>query len=398
MSMIKVKTFIQALNLFSEDPAKSKKFLEDKRLTQAEKTILSCFFLLRDNELEKAKTELEKLTEINNNIVLSQKNLLQGLILNNQGRFSEAISLIKKSLELLPKNDLTYFKFIALHNLFTISYNQKNGAEMKKMLVQMKSLKVKTQKEIIRLMRCEFVYHSFTNNVKEAMEILEEIDLVKPQMAESDIIAQLINEFKFFIKLEDFKKCQSLLAEMKSYRKFNLTENYNFMKKLLTHYLDNKPLYFQDHEFSHHPTLFNQLKIIQQLEEGKSDEAKFYWDKLQKTSPEIYHRDFTYHGEKCLFSVCLEKYLKSTPAIILGIEGDDASNKSELIINILEKNKAPISRDYLFECLWGRPAADKEDYVRLSRKIYRVKQSHGLDIQYKKGCYLLIKNKDKKAA
>lgn len=394
--MIKAKTFIHALSLFSTKPKKSKRFLEDKRLTQAEKTILRGYFLLRDSKFKEIKTLLDNISEITDPVVQSQFHLLSGIVHNNMNDFKTAQIEINRSLEFLHCKELKYFEFVARLNLFIVNYNIKNVVEMKKQLEFMKEFNSKDVKDKIRLLSCEYLYLLFVEKLEEAGKVLDSLDGLKSKMTESDIVPHLLQKFDYSIKMKDFSRAKSILAEMKKNRKFALSENYRYIKKMLEHYTDHKPLYFQDHEFEKQPILLYRIKVIQLMEERKLEEAAIWWNKLAELYPESFKENFQYSGPVNIFSLCFKLHQGAIQENIFEI--DESLDKTEVVIELLEKAQGPVSREVLFKLLWKREPKDKEDYVRLSRKIYRLKIQRNLNIEYRKGCYQLTSSTKKKAA
>ena len=108
--------------------------------------------------------------------------------------------------------------------------------------------------------------------------------------------------------LEELQQASGVLNELKQFRNYQLSENYNFMKKMLDHLTDGSPLYVYDHLFQNVPVLLHQLKVIQFLEEKNLDQARAHWEKLKSISPQIYGKAFEYHGSTCLFSLGLRMH------------------------------------------------------------------------------------------
>lgn len=394
--MIKAKTFIQALSLFSTQPKKSKRFLNDKRLTQAEKTILRGYFLLRDSKFKEVKSLLQNISEITDPVVQSQFHLLSGIVHNNMNDFKTAQIEIDRSLEFLPCEELKYFEFVARLNLFIIHFNLKNSIEMKKQLEAMRKFQLNDVKDKIRLLSCEYLYRSFEGNLDEAGLILASLGELKSEMTESDIVPYLLQKFEYFIKRGEIENARSTLVEMKKNRKFALSENYRYIKKLLDHYTDHKPLYFQDEEFEKQPILLYHIKVIQLLEERKLEEAAAWWAKLSGLYPDLYRENFQYFGPENIFAICFKRHQAALQKNV--IEIDESLDKTEAVIDLLQKAQGPVSREVLFKLLWKREPRDKEDFVRLSRKIYRLKVQRNLNIEYRKGCYLMTGSTKKKIA
>lgn len=389
--MVKVKTFIHALKTLSLDSIKAKTYLQDKRLTQNEKIILESFFYFRDNDLLAVTEGLSRITECSDPVVESQKQLLLGLTAINMSFFKKAVVHIEKSLELLKGQGLPYFEYIGLYNLFIIAFNQKNKGQMKSLLNKLKRLPLERPADQIMILRSFLNYYTFNNEFKKAHEMIEEIDLMEDELCESDAIGYQIDKINLSVKEENFEESLQILNQMKKYRKFHLTENFKFIKLLLDNLMKGAPLYFSDEQFNRVPLLYYQMKTIRALEEGQKSEAQIFWNKLAEINPEIYGEHFHFKGEKSLFSLALLKHLKNITAPEVAIDGD--CTQHEKLLLILERAKAPVSRDFLYQATYGKKAETKDDYQRLSKVIYRLKVKLHLDISLKKGCYFLSKNR-----
>lgn len=397
--MIKVKAFVAVLLQFSKNPKQAKRLSHDKRLSFAEKSIIQAFFLLRDNKLSEVLKCLEMVKGKLDPVVQTQKDLLMGMALNNLSRHQEAISFIEKSIngiQLLAIPELGYFKFIALHNLFVIYLNKKDEKNLTRVFKQIKSYSPQTDRELILIMRCQFNYCTFLNKYAEAKAVLEEIHHYKDKMLESDIAAHLLNQFDFHIKLKKFTKAQDTLDEMKSYRKYQLTANYNFMKILLNHHQQKTPVHFDQRDFKDYPLLQSQIMTIKALAERDHATANCHWVNLQRLDPHTYQDDFSYQGDECLFSLCLNHHLKLMNKHSL-IPITSAQGKLKHLKTILELAEIPVGKIELYQMIWGEEP-DKEELKKLAKNIYRLRIQHGLNIKLKHGCYFIEKESLKKAS
>lgn len=386
--MIKAKTFIEALNCFSTDPRRARRFLDDKRLAQNEKVILKCFFLLRENQHQEILTELSSITEIADPVVVAQKNLLLGITYNNLDQHHKAIACINESISQLKKYKLSYFEMIGDLNLFIIYQNLKDEKAMRGVLAHLKKLKITDPLSQIRILRCHFKYYVFMNKIEAAESTLDEISSLKKFMSDSDAIGLLVDQFEFSITKNDFTEARGILTKMKNHRAFASTEHYNFLKKLLDHQMDDKPLYVTNQDFVNSPILFHQIKVVQFLAEADTGEAQIAWKMLRNMNSNLYQDNFNYTGPICLFSICMEKHL-------------DKINTPEIIsdpISFLQNHEGPVRKEVLFKAFWGREPESKEDFAKLSKHLYDLKEKYGLNLKTQKGCYLLIKDDKKKAA
>lgn len=213
-------------------------------------------------------------------------------------------------------------------------------------------------------------------------------------MTDAQAIGVLLDIFDFYIKQEKLDKAKTVLDQMKKYRKFHLTENYNFMKHLLSNLQLNHPLWITDDDYSKIPILFHQIKCIQKLEQSNQIDALFHWNELKKIAPLVYQDEFQYQGDRCLFSLCLQKSLNNKSfKVDFEVQGN---NKTELLINFLKKNPGPQSKEVLYQLLYGKELSDKSDAFKLHQLISRMRvHLDNAEVEYKQGCYQL---KNKKTA
>lgn len=205
-------------------------------------------------------------------------------------------------------------------------------------------------------------------------------------MSEGDIISHLVCEFMFFVQCDELNHCDKILNEMKKYRKFQLTENFNFMKRLLAHLQTNAPVYFYENDFKSTPLLSLQLKLIHCFEEKNIAGAEKTWHELGKLNPESYLPGFHYVVRKYLFSLCLEKHhskRKDEPAR----QNFEELSKLDLLLKLLTPSEAPLSKENIYEQLWDEPPQFKEDLKKLTRLISRARLERGIDIKSRKCTY-----------
>jgi tetratricopeptide (TPR) repeat protein len=380
------KTFYRILQELNQTTHKSKQYLSDKRLTLTEKKIIEGHLLIRNNQNLKVIELFQSLSASPLPFVEAQRNLLLGVAFNNLSHYEEAGEHLRLSAQILDDFQFHHFRFNAWFNLFLVYLNSGKHREMKSTLQILGTIPDLSPTSEIRLLRCHFLYHSEVNETKKALEYLHLLKSRKPEMVESDVISHLVSEFIFFIKIDDFSHCQSTLEEMKNHRKFQLTENYNFMKVLLNHLIEDTPIYVYEHEFKGTPLLFHQIKLIQSLHSGAIPDAKQHWLALQNISDLHYGEAFVYEGPKSLFSLCLQKNLKNFDTLPV-IDGSENSSRKDLLVKILRQLKAPVSKDALFQMVWGRPVEDKEDIKRLGRLISKVRKDEHIDVQTRKDAY-----------
>lgn len=393
---MKCKTFDRFLREMNQAPQKLNQWLEDKRLTQLEKKIILGHSYIRNNQNQKVIEELSIIPDSEIEFVNAHKYLLLGIASNNLSHFKEAQQYLASATESMETLELHYYSFVSTFNQFMLFSNLRNHNGMKDVITKMRLIPLETKMQELRLLRCEFIYADETDQNELAFKHLKEIHRFKIDMVESDLISHLVAEFMFYIKLENFELAKATLTSMKAHRKFQLSENYNFMKKLLDHYMENAPIYAYDEDFKKTPMLLYQLKVIQALESRELDEAQKYWNELQNIMPSVYVNNFEYKDTKCLFSLCLEKH-KIKKVKTASVTKSDDQYKIPKLIALLKSSNVPLSKGHLFELLWGEPPQDKEELQRLTRLVYKARQSGQLDIQSRKGTYFIASPAKKKA-
>ncbi len=396
MSVLHPKTFILALQIFQQNPAKAKKYLNDKRLSLAERKILEAWFLLRDSKFKEIHQLLSTLTT-ESELILAQAHLVQGIAYNNQSDFIKSAEYLEKALIFFEQTQDQYHLFKTAYNLFITQLNLKSRPQMENCLQKMKVSK-QTDSQFVWILQCEFVYYSFTNAFKKAEGIMEDLELIKVDMSEPAIATYLIMKFDYFLKNARYQDCENVLNEMKSYRKFRFWENYLFMNNLLRHFLYQDPLYLYEKNFEQHPSLFYQVKVLLHFSENNLGLAQMAWNKLAETMPHVYKPNFDYQGDHCLFSLVLDQYAKKivqpSPMAI------DRTNKVKEAISYLQNHAQLMKKEDLYFSLWESYPQDKEDLSKLERIISRARKDYGATIQSRKGCYQLISlgNLEKKAS
>jgi hypothetical protein len=388
--MLKPKTFLKALEMLNHNLRKGKDFLKDKRLTQIEKNIIECFFLLKNSKSNEV-ISLLKHSKTEDPIIESQRKLFLGIAYNNLSFFKEAEIELKQAFLKIQNSDLIRQKFIVLNNLFILFLNQKNK---KQCLLTMNEMEKYVDHKIseVSFLRAKFNYNVLIDNEDKALATLESLKKLTKYMSEAQSSAFFLDQFLFYIKKEEFKLCHDLLKEMRFKRSFNTSANYNFMKVLLEHIDLNKPIYTNESDFKDYPLLLNQIKCLKFLEEGNLNEAERHWNELYKISSEIYSQTpFEYKGEKCLFSIALNKHqqnLKLNELISFKI---NSNHREDQLMEILSHSNIPIPQAVLYKMIWGQEAESKSEFNKLAQMIYSLKKKRNLTIKSRKSCYFIEK-------
>jgi tetratricopeptide (TPR) repeat protein len=383
------KTFNKVLIEFNLNPQRVKNYFEDKRMTLLEKKILEGYLYVRDNQNSQAILLVDSLAKSNYPFVEAQKFLLMGIAQNNLTQFAEAEKNLLQSLEIFNELQTVFFQFITRFNLFIIYHNINNKKMMKENLLVLERLKLVEHNQTKRLLRIKFMYHSHLNEIDEACKALKDIEPYLSQFSESDVISHLIVVFMFYLKIGELHKCQETLQSIKAHRKYQMSDNFKFMKRMLDHLMYNSPLYCYNDDFKSMPQLFHQFKVIQALEENNKEEADKHWQALKEMSPDHHLEEYDFRGPKCLFSVCLDKHKKVLRP--KGIASINEESKIKKLLHIIETTEYPIPKAMLYEQIWGKVPESKEDINKLARMIYKIKTKFGIDIKTRKGTYYIEK-------
>lgn len=368
-------------------PERSKKWMKDKLLDIPEKKILQGHLLLRDNRGSEVVQEIKKVPDTNHEFIDGHKNLLLGIAYNNIGNYAESELYLNLSIKQFRKNNISYHLFTALFNLLNVLSNVGRFSEMESVLNEMESLNPSEKLAQVRLIRARFIYACDINDIHRATELLDVIHSIRNDISEYDFAAHLICEFMFFIKIEEFHRAQETLKEVRKCRKFMASENYHFMKRLLSHLLNDDTIYVYQREFPDLTALFHQMKVIEMLQANDRSQALAHWGELQKEFPKLYQEDFTYKGDKNLFSLCLQKHLdqQGLSEVVLSLE----NSKSQNAFDILLRSSAPIRSTDLYRALYGENVKSKDDLTKLAILISKIRKKQHVRILSRKGTYQL---------
>lgn len=390
---MKEKTFYKILIEFTNSIEKTKRSLNDRRLTKIEKLIIEGHLHIRKNQNQEVLNLFLDSTPSELLFVESQRLLLIGSALNNLSHLMEAKKYILDSIKILETIEAPYFLFYSYHLLFTIHDNLHHPEMMAQTIKAMAPLH-KTKRQEAQFLMCQFCYEQLAQNFDQAKIHLHEINQRLEDMTEGDTVRHLVDTFAFYVMIGDLHAADEVLASLKSHRNYQLTENYNFMRKMLDHLISDTPLYIYDHQFQDIPILLHQLKVIQCLEAKNTNEALHHWDQLRAYAPQTYRQAFEYQGPVCLFSLGLKKHAYPLE-ITIDVSGE---TKFDQLYSILKSAQKPVPGALIYELLWGREPVEKEDLKKVSRLISRLKSEKNITIEYRKGAYSITQEKISKAS
>jgi hypothetical protein len=386
--------FIECIDCLHQDVRKLKRLLNDNRMTQVEKKIIKAWLEIRNSNFEQAKLLLDQASYIDCEIINAHYQLVKAIMFNNCGQFDYAKKLYKKIL--VPLSKKAKFRrsyMLALENKFILELNLKNTTEIAQIIKHYKKSGIETNLEKINYLRMIFNLKVLENNYEAAKKTLNDLETLKKFMSELQIASHIIDRFDFHFKLDQYHACMNDLNDLKKHKKFYLSSNYKFMQALLNFIVDHKPLYLYPQYFMDFPILYYQVNTLLSLEASDLTQAKNYWSTLKKLSPKIYLDDFTYQGEKCLFSEALTKIQASLVSSLNSIMSHENSlnqklTTEELTYQLLSRHKK-VTKEQLIKLLWGNDCDYKEGMKKLSVIISRIRKKYQVEIKTVKDSYLI---------
>ncbi len=392
--MTSSKTFLRAFSLLTTDAKSAKKYFSDRRISNSERKIIEGYLYLRKSEFSLVEETLSPLV-ISDPIVNGIKELVRGIAKNNAGKSLDAILHLEVADELLKSCDSQIITFVATYNLFVAHHNLSYSEGMTK--AYQESLKYEFPNESpfkIRQLRMEFNYWAFQRNDVKAMQVLKRLEPKEELLDEFQQLAWTIDKIRFYARQEKYLLCAKELEKLKSIRSFYLTEDYKFIKATLGFLTKNTPLYLYDRDFNQIPSLHLQVKTLLALESQDMKLASIIWAELQKIAPHSYLDEFEYTGEPCLFSLCVNKFLRSfkTNAVKHNKEYTSFQTKEERLFELLTFHPNGISKRELYLKIWGTEVGSKDELKRLSKLLERVKLKYGIKVLSRKGAYILENN------
>ncbi len=383
------KAFTEALHFLSEDPKKSKKYLSDKRPSQQEKKIIQAGLLLRDNKFQTVIDTLSTFKSVDL-FVESQRLLMIGIAYNNRADYKNGISKLEESYRIGIGVRPHQREFVTLYSLFISYVNTQNIEKLGEVLLSLKQIGSVGVTESIGLALCSFQFHLLSGELELAQEQCDDLSGLVKKMNEHQAIFYFLARMNLNLQAGNIESARECFTSLKIYRKYRTSSNFNFMKLLFEYLKNGKALYVKEQEFKDSPELIEQISIIKAITEDRADLATKSWLKLQKLNPKIYGNPFEFLGKENLFSTALKKSLQGF-RLDKNLSEASGSNHEEKLINLLKNNNGPLSKEVIFEYIYKNKIIDKNDLLKLSRLVYKVKANYQVDIKTAKGCYVLIK-------
>jgi hypothetical protein len=389
LSSLKHKAFLSSLLLVNSEAKKAKFYLNDKRMTFQEKTILSSFLALRDFENQDVIDLLTKMS-CHDPFVESQKHFCIGAAYNNLTHFKEAEFHLRESIQLNHYKGAEILRFGACQSLFTVYLNTHEFHGMREMIEQMKSLKSFSPNASLYIKCCEFAMAVQSQDFSYAKKVLPFMEENFHRLNEHQRISYFYDLFDLHLFSESFTAAESALERIKRFKKYKNAVHTKYMQTLISFLCHGTPLYLYERDFSQYPLLLNQLLCLQGLEKGDEMQAMKAWTILSQLDPLNVKNPFDYHGPPNLFSKSLDK-LKKTGDVLPKI--DEKMLKEEKLFFLLTNSQQPLQKEMIFQVIWQTPFESKDDLVKLAKLVQRTKEKYGVEIKSVKGSYSMIGKK-----
>ncbi len=386
------KAFTEALEFLSSNPEKTKNYLKDKRPTQLEKKIIEAGLMLRDNRFQEAIEMLSPLSSTDPYIE-SQRLLTLGIAHNNRTDFAKGVSLLEASYKLGRELRNHQREFMTLYSLFTAYANLQKLDRVESILSEMKKMSAQNGHETISIGLCELQCLMAKQELSKAKEYCLDLKKHALKMNEHQKIFYILSQFSISVQLDDLTEARACMVSLKAHRKYRTSANFNFMKLLLDYIEESGAIYLEEADFKDAHDLLLQIRIIKCLSEDEKARAEIAWKELHELQPNLYGPNLCYLGSKNLFSVALAKAMADT-VHAKNFKSHQAATKEETLLNILKDCKGPISKEQLYEFLYGAKPENKDELVKLAKLVSRIRSRLGLQIQTRKGCYVLMDQKE----
>lgn len=387
------KTFLKAYDLICKDNRRFKRFYDDKRITNYEKTLLKTLFAIKKGQSSKM---IEKLLAIPSlgAFLDGIKLCLLGNCYNNTGQFKQAITSYKESINLLKSLDDDYYLFLPLTSIIESYVNLKDVVNLKTYYLELVDIKKMTKWREAKFLHVEATCMYLFGNNQKALENIE-ICLEKyPVEIKSQMAYLFTIKLMILFRLDKIDEFSITLEQYKTLKGYKIKENYKFMLTLSKYLFNNSSVYVYKSDFDSIPYLYHQLNTIKCLANNELDEAKDSWTFLMNANPDVYLENFKFNAEKTLFSEALEKAKKDFKEIDKNLFSMEELNKLETIqmkiLYILKHSDGVISKEKLIQLIWNEQITE-ENSAKLAIQISRLRKKIKDEIRVKSGSYYLKK-------
>jgi tetratricopeptide (TPR) repeat protein len=345
--------FLDTWKLVQSNLRKFQYRLKQHPFSITEKKILTSFYLYNKNKKEEA-LDLLKIKIQDDSFHEGMRYYLKGLIYNQHGHFSHAIENLNNSVECFKKQKESPFIINSLCLLVNVYSNRRDIQKTSEVLDQLIVVEPQNDSQKLQKQYAQMCYYSITGQTKNAVSFYKKIkDQSNPQF---EIYRPyfLVNLFNLHATDKKFDQCFIVLDEYKKISGCLVKANYLYMKCVLEHLTQDAPLYFYSKDFKDFPELYMQLKVINLLKSGDTQEAAKVWSTLSHHNKFLYDKNFTYTGEKSLFYQALQKHLVNSGESSIDEEKlESIKTNLEKMAYIFSVCRAPIQNEELIRLIWN---------------------------------------------
>jgi hypothetical protein len=382
--------FLETYELINIDHKKFKKALEHKDLSYAEKKILKALLSFKKGKCSDAIHQLDSVTTQSNDYLSAYKSFIFGMIKNHQGQFDQASVYLVQSYFTFK----SLYKFQDIHRpisvLAMMYYNLRDSKRLRKYYDEFKTIKDDSLEHNLLDYDYKIYIAILEKRHNDARNLIKNLRSCYEDKIQHQLNKYLIIQFTLAIQADDFDEAYEVTKKYGHNGGFKVKANFKFMMTSLNYYTKNSPLYVYQRDFSDNEFLFHQLKLIQALNLQNKDDAKTYWEKLQKVSPDTFKDNFQYLGDKNIFSLCLAKALNeltgSSKKDHEAIEIPEFKNNQDKLFYIINHSESFLSKDDLIQLIWNEQWSPKND-SRLRTLISRTQKKYGIKIENLDGKY-----------
>lgn len=354
--------------------------LKRSRFSQEEMLILEAFLFYQKRNKEEIFNRI-RTKKMQDPYLEATRNYVLGLTYNHFGKYSFAVEKLKISIrqyQEIGEEEGCFYPIVFLVLTFA---NQKRFAELEKYARLMKTYKPRTQHQKIAQGHAYIVFLVTTDQTEKAKDELIKILRTKNEYLDRYRAGLLVLSFMLAFKEKRYEECSEILKKYKNAKGFSVQANYLYMKSLFNHLVKGAPLYVYENDFENCLELRDQLEVIKAMSRGDREWAYKAWFKLQKHNPILYGKNFEFNGDSCLFSMALQKHVKSLETEIdikRLVQGNlSLDQKLEKIFN---NTNVTISKEKLIELLWNE-APSEMAMARLRKVVSRFNQRHSAQLK-----------------
>ncbi|MCT4641666.1 MAG: hypothetical protein N4A33_05160 [Bacteriovoracaceae bacterium] len=377
-------SFSKVLSFIYVDPQKYKYYLKNNSFSINEKKILKAYLAYKNKDKELVFSLLRN-KKFNTSYLEGLRLYFLGLTFNTFGDFRFAIERLEESLNHL-NGDWLYYAKAELIMAYCNTHHPLKASELIKEF-EKSSPSILYQEHLNSFVLA--TYYLKTEQYEKSSHFsyysLDKDD----EFAKHFRASTLLNLFQASLCLEKIDECFLLLEKYKTSSGYTVKANYKYMSLLLNFIYKESPIYFYKNDFKDFPELCEQLEVIWLLDQGLKDDAYKVWKKLAKHNS-AYAKNFTFKGNKSLFSIALQKVNHIQKLNQDSFPDLHHFKKTEFKIKYILENCSGVITKELFIKLLYNDVADEKNLRKLSRALGKYKKKYGLNIKSVKQSYKIV--------